>query len=68
VVLGIGEIPCIGWIAPFAVALLAFGGVILSRFGRMTYRFQSTSTAVVEAPEPVEEKPKRRTRKAKDEE
>lgn len=68
VVLGIGFIPCIGWIAPFVVGLMAFGGVILSRFGRMTYRFQSTSTAVVEAPEPVEEKPKKRTRKTTEEE
>ena len=68
VVLGIGFIPCIGWIAPFAIGLLAFGGVILSRFGRMTYRFQSTSTVVVEAPEPVEDKPKKRTRKTTKEE
>lgn len=59
VALGIGMIPCIGWIVPFIAGLLALGGVILSRFGTVVYQ-SSTSTAVVEAEaKPAEEKPKR---------
>ncbi|NOY97893.1 MAG: hypothetical protein GXP40_01650 [Chloroflexi bacterium] len=30
---GIGLIPCIGWLAPFIIAMLAIGGVIMTRFG-----------------------------------
>ncbi|MFP3855294.1 MAG: hypothetical protein ACLFWD_13480 [Anaerolineales bacterium] len=37
VVGGIGMIPCIGWIAPFIVASLGLGGVILTRFGSKPY-------------------------------
>jgi hypothetical protein len=59
VLLGIGMIPCIGWIAPFLAGLLALGGVILSRFGTVEYK-SATSTAVVEVEaKPAEEKPKR---------
>lgn len=29
----IGLLPCIGWLAPFILATIAFGGVIISRFG-----------------------------------
>lgn len=37
VVGGIGMVPCIGWIAPFIVASLGLGGVILTRFGSQPY-------------------------------
>jgi hypothetical protein len=37
VVGGIGMIPCIGWIAPFLVASMGLGGVILTRFGSQDY-------------------------------
>ncbi len=34
---GIGEIPCIGWIAPFLVTSVGLGAVILTRFGTQEY-------------------------------
>lgn len=34
---GIGMVPCVGWIAPFIVASLGLGGVILTRFGSRRY-------------------------------
>jgi hypothetical protein len=68
VVLGIGLIPCVGWIAPFVAGLLALGGVILSRFGTVTYQFGATSTAIVESVEPAEEEPKRKPGRPKKEE
>ncbi|HEX9796648.1 MAG TPA: hypothetical protein VGA52_06615 [Anaerolineales bacterium] len=34
---GIGLIPCVGWIAPFLVASIGLGGVILTRFGSREY-------------------------------
>lgn len=37
VVGGIGQIACIGWIAPFVVISLALGGVLLTRFGSQEY-------------------------------
>jgi hypothetical protein len=37
VVGGFGQIPCIGWIAPFIVASLGLGAVILTRFGSQRY-------------------------------
>jgi tellurite resistance protein TehA-like permease len=37
VVGGIGMIPCVGWIAPFLVASMGLGGVILTRFGSQDY-------------------------------
>jgi hypothetical protein len=37
VVNGIGFIPCVGWLAPFAVSILGLGGVILTRFGLRNY-------------------------------
>ena len=68
VVLGIGLVPCVGWIAPFVVGLLALGGVIVSRFGTVTYQFGSPSTAALEAPEHAAEEPKKVARKPKKEE
>ncbi len=37
VVGGIGMVPCVGWLAPFLVALLGIGGVALTVFGTRTY-------------------------------
>ncbi len=37
VTFAIGEIPCIGWIAPVAVGMVGLGGVLLTRFGTQTY-------------------------------
>lgn len=37
VVGGFGLIPCIGWVAPFIVASLGLGAVILTRFGSQPY-------------------------------
>lgn len=37
VVGGIGMVPCVGWVAPFIVASLGLGGVILTRFGSRRY-------------------------------
>ena len=34
---GIGLVPCVGWIAPFLVAAMGLGGVILTRFGSQPY-------------------------------
>ncbi len=34
---GLGFIPCIGWLAPFLVASLGLGGVLLTRFGSRPY-------------------------------
>lgn len=53
VVGGIGFIPCVGWIAPFVVAALGVGGVLLTRFGSREYQ-----PAVVAAP-PAPEKGKK---------
>ncbi len=33
----IGSIPCIGWVAPFLVAVIGLGSVILTRFGLQAY-------------------------------
>ena len=33
----IGKIPCIGWLAPFAVGVIALGAVLLTRFGSRSY-------------------------------
>lgn len=33
----IGLIPCLGWLAGFLMLLLAFGGVLLTRFGTQAY-------------------------------
>lgn len=60
VVLGIGFIPCVGWIAPAVVSFLAMGAIILTRFGSQSYNFKSKTAVsdeleVVETPE-IEEK------------
>jgi hypothetical protein len=34
---GIGQIPCVGWIAPTIVISLGLGGVLLTRFGSQEY-------------------------------
>ncbi len=34
---GIAMIPCVGWVAPFVVASLGLGGVLLTRFGSREY-------------------------------
>ena len=44
VVGGIGQIPCIGWLAPLLVGSAGLGAVILTRFGSRTYQMSSTST------------------------
>jgi cytoskeletal protein CcmA (bactofilin family) len=56
VVLGIGFIPCVGWVAQVLVSFLATGAIFLTRFGSQSYTFKPASTAtgtmeIVEAPE-----------------
>jgi hypothetical protein len=68
VVLGIGMIPCIGWIVPFVAGLLALGGVILSRFGTVSYQYSSSSTVTVEPVAEIEETAKRKPGRPKKEE
>lgn len=50
VVGGVGMIPCIGWLAPFLVALLGIGGVVLTIFGTQNY-----PRVVAPAPPPTSE-------------
>jgi hypothetical protein len=50
VVGGIGMIPCIGWLAPFLVALLGVGAVVLTIFGTQNY-----PRVVAPAPPPTNE-------------
>lgn len=45
---GIGLIQCIGWVFPFLVAVLGFGGVILTLFGSRDYGQPSTEMAASE--------------------
>ena len=59
VIWGIGFIPCVGWIAPAVMYCVAFGSILLTRFGTQSYTFKSSSVAMVEAeveetPEPEE--------------
>jgi hypothetical protein len=68
VVLGIGLVPLVGWVAPPVAALFALGGVVVSRFGSVTYQFGTPSTAALEPPETAAEEPKKVTRKSKKEE
>jgi len=37
VVNAIGQVPCIGWLAPALVVFLGLGGVLLTRFGTLEY-------------------------------
>jgi hypothetical protein len=46
---GFGLIPCIGWVAPFALASIGLGAVILTRFGGREYE----PALAVAAPEPA---------------
>ena len=50
VVGGIGMIPCIGWLAPFLLALLGTGAVVLTIFGTQNY-----PRVVAPAPPPTNE-------------
>ena len=34
---GIGMVPCVGWVAPFLVASIGLGAVMLTRFGSREY-------------------------------
>jgi hypothetical protein len=43
VVLGIGFVPCVGWIAQVLVSFLATGAILLTRFGSQYYSFKSRS-------------------------
>ena len=45
VVGGIGLVPCVGWLAPFLVALLGIGGVTLTIFGSRSYPLMVPSPA-----------------------
>jgi hypothetical protein len=45
---GIGLIPCIGWIFPFILAVVGFGGVILTVFGTRDYGTTGTELGVSE--------------------
>ena len=58
VLMGIGFIPCIGWLAPFLVGAAGLGAVILTRFGTREY-----IPGGAEA-EPVKKPPARKTTKA----
>lgn len=42
---GLGMIPCIGWLAPFLVASLGVGAVILTRFGSREYQVMTPQVA-----------------------
>ena len=48
VIWGIGFIPCIGWVAPAVMYGVAFGSILLTRFGTRSYTFQSSTVAVSE--------------------
>jgi hypothetical protein len=43
VVGGIGQVPCVGWIAPLLVGAAGLGAVILTRFGSREYQTASAS-------------------------
>jgi cytoskeletal protein CcmA (bactofilin family) len=45
---GIGFIPCIGWVAPAIMYCVAFGGILLSRFGTQSYTFTPRSVPAIE--------------------
>ena len=50
VVGGLGLFPCVGWLAPFLVASIGLGAVMLTRFGSREYA--SGAAAVTAAPKP----------------
>jgi len=57
----IGQIPCVGWVLPFVVAMVGLGSVVLSRFGTQTYlgaaAVQPPATTQVPAVAPVAPQP-----------
>ena len=60
---GIGFIDCLGFLVITAVCSIAFGGVLLSRFGTRDYEFRSPETAAQELPAPKEEKGSKKSKK-----
>ncbi len=68
---GIDFIPCVGWLAPFAVISLGLGAVILTRFGTQPY-LGSATAATLAVPQEVPPAPpapaskKRTTKKSED--
>ncbi len=54
VVDGIGQIWCVGWIAPALVGLLGLGGVLLTRFGTQPYSGPAASAIRPMTPAPAE--------------
>jgi len=51
---GIGMAPCVGWLAPFLVAMLGLGGVVLTIFGTQPYpRVVTASAAQADTNDPV---------------
>jgi hypothetical protein len=49
---GIGLIPCVGWLAPFLVASIGLGAVMLTRFGSREYVSGGMPARMPEAPPP----------------
>jgi len=49
VVWGIGFIPCIGWVAPVVLYCVAFGSILLTRFGTQLYTFKPSGVSMIEA-------------------
>lgn len=47
----VSVIPCVGWLVPFVITIVAFGGVLASRFGTQVYM----RTAVAQPPMPPAE-------------
>lgn len=43
----IGQVPCVGWIAPFIFSIVALGAAILTRFGTQVYPPAATQTVAV---------------------
>ena len=53
---GIGMVPCVGWVAPFLVASIGLGAVMLTRFGSREYAGGS-APARMPPPPPLPEPP-----------
>jgi hypothetical protein len=49
---GIGQIPCVGWIAPSLVGILGLGAVLLTRFGSQPYTGSAPATGIQPVPPP----------------
>jgi hypothetical protein len=49
---GFGLIPCVGWVAPFVVACVGLGAVLMTRFGSRDYQ-PAPAMAAPEAPAPA---------------